>query len=93
VITFEAVSCFTTARSVASRRGFQARRLTVGRWFQLGRTLGYQLSQCVNFWIGSRYAGLKSSPCGYAIGDWMLAGLMDQLDEMYPSRRPRRAVP
>ena len=40
VITFEAVSCFTTARSVASRRGFQARRLTVGRWFQLGRTLG-----------------------------------------------------
>ena len=28
--------------------------------------LDYQLSQCVNFWIGSRYAGLKSSRYGYA---------------------------
>ena len=30
--------------------------------------LDYQLSQCVNFWIGSRYAGLKSSRCEYATG-------------------------
>ena len=49
-------------------RGFQGRRLTAGRSFQVGRTLGYQLSQCVNFWIGSRYAGLKSSRREYATG-------------------------
>jgi hypothetical protein len=28
----------------------------------------YQLSQCVNFWIGSRYAGWKSSRRGYPTG-------------------------
>ena len=38
---FEAVKRFwPTARSVTSRRGFQTRRLTVGRSFQVGRTLG-----------------------------------------------------
>jgi hypothetical protein len=30
--------------------------------------LDYQLSQCVNFWIGSRYADLKFSRCEYATG-------------------------
>jgi hypothetical protein len=33
-----------------------------------GRPPYYQLFQCVNFWIGSRYAGLKFSRCEYATG-------------------------
>jgi hypothetical protein len=43
------------------------RRLTVGRSFWPVVRSGYQLSQCVNFWTGSRYACLRSSRCGYAM--------------------------